>query len=787
MNHKTFQVLEFDKVLRQLATYTNFSAGEEAALRLQPTIHVEEARRWQAETREAYNLLNSGSDVTIGGSKDVRPAVGRAERGYTLLAEDFLNIRNTLSAARDLRRKIEKVGERYPNLLAIALLVEECPGLVATISATIDDRGEVLDTASVRLGSLRRDLRVAYGRLQEKLRSIINSYGVYLQEPIISLRNGRYVIPVRAESRGNIKGIVHDQSGSGATFWMEPLGTVDLNNEYRTLQIEEEKEIQRILAELSHKVAEQGEIIIRIVERMAEFDLIFAKAVYAGELNAIEPEFVPWHPQKPHNLHPGSTIWIKKARHPLLNQDTVIPTDLTLPDEVFLVLITGPNTGGKTVSLKTMGLMVLMAQSGLHIPANEAKISLFDRVFADIGDEQSIEQSLSTFSAHMTNIIRILNETDERTLILFDELGSGTDPAEGAAIAQAITEYLRDKGSTTFIATHYPELKAYATQTQGATNASLLFDVETLSPTYEMTIGIPGKSNALAIAKRLGLDSTILDQAMKILGTGSSETTQLLDSIYDMREKMASEEASVRLLRKKIERERQQLLDQLANIDPERQRVLAEARAQADKELEALRAEIRQVRQSLRSAQSQNTLKQLGKNVEAIAEKQREALEAQPLLAEPEVKRVRRLQVGDTVRVKSLNTKGEVVSLNGDEAEVALGQLRLKIRVDELEFKSRPVVEESGVSTSIAPSPGIELDIRGKRVEESLEELEKYLDSAVLARLPWVRIIHGKGTGRLREAIRQALSQHKAVLSWEEGQEGEGGAGVTVARLEELK
>ncbi|MCZ7669960.1 MAG: hypothetical protein M5U34_23685 [Chloroflexi bacterium] len=356
---------------------------------------------------------------------------------------------------------------------------------------------------------------------------------------------------LRADAKGRIKGIVHDHSGTGATLWLEPMVTVDLNNEYRGLQIREQDEIQRILAALSAKVAAQGDSIQRIVERLAELDLIFARAKYASTIHGVEPRFSEWRhfppprPPKhanerakwtppPPNPHPGSTIWIKGARHPLLDPDTVIPTHLTLDEETFIVLITGPNTGGKTVSLKTTGLMILMAQSGMQLPAIDARLTLFNNVFADIGDEQSIEQSLSTFSGHITNITRILAQVDDRSLVLFDELGSGTDPAEGAALAQAIVNFLRDKGATTFIATHYPELKLYASQTPGATNASLMFDLETLSPTYEMTIGLPGRSNALAIARRLGLDETILDDAMRQLGVGSHQAENMLDSIYDL-------------------------------------------------------------------------------------------------------------------------------------------------------------------------------------------------------------------------------------------------------------
>ncbi|MCA9925427.1 MAG: endonuclease MutS2, partial [Anaerolineales bacterium] len=479
---------------------------------------------------------------------------------------------------------------------AIAELIEECHGIVSTISQTIDDRGEVLDSASTKLANIRHEQRVVYGRIQDKLQKLLNSsQSQHLQEPIITMRSGRYVVPLRADAKGRVKGIVHDQSGSGATLWVEPLGTVDLNNDYRSLQLKEQEEIERILAELSGKIAEQGDAIKRIVERMAELDLIFARGRYAGMIDGIEPYFVEWRefeaprPPKhanerekwtppPPNLHPGSTIWIKGARHPLLPVGTVVPTDLTLDEETFTVLITGPNTGGKTVSLKTTGLMILMAQSGLHLPAVEARLTIFDNVFADIGDEQSIEQSLSTFSAHMTNIIHILRDVDDHSLVLLDELGSGTDPTEGAALAQSIVNFMRDKGATTFVATHYPELKLYASQAKGAVNASLLFDVDTLSPTYEMSIGIPGRSNAFAIARRLGLDATILDDAMRLVGEGSHEAEDLLDSIYALREKIQSQEAGTRLALRQAEAERDALTRPLEQIAEQRAEILAAAR-----------------------------------------------------------------------------------------------------------------------------------------------------------------------------------------------------------------
>jgi DNA mismatch repair protein MutS2 len=808
MNEKSARILEFDKVLEQLAELTSFSAGAELARALLPVADAELANRWQLETTEARTLLDRRSDVTIGGARDVRMQADRAERGFVLDPTELLDVRATIIAARQLRRKLLKAHEEYPNLAAVAELIEECPGIVSAIGGALDERGEVLDSASDKLASIRRQLRIVHNRIHEKLRALLSgSQNVYLQEPTITSRGGRYVVPLKANYKGRIKGIVHDQSNSGATLWIEPFNTVDLNNEFRSLGTAEEEEIRRILSELSGLVGEQADPVKRVVDRLAEIDLIFARARYAERLDAVMPELVAWRKRpklRPNQkrsaeeaavaaaLHPGSTIWVRGARHPLLDPDTVVPTDLLVNEDIFIVLITGPNTGGKTVSLKTTGLMALMAQSGLQLPAVEARLTVFDTVFADIGDEQSIEQNLSTFSGHMTNIVNILKEANERSLVLLDELGSGTDPAEGAALAQAIVGYLRDQGATTFVATHYPELKVYASQTPGATNASLLFDLETLMPTYEMSIGVPGRSNAFAIARRLGLDETVLADGLDLLGGSSTRAEGLLESIYEMREQIASQEAGTRLALRQAEEERQALQERLDNIAVEQQEALQESREQGRLELEALREEIRKARKKLRDAESLNKLKKLQKKSEKLEAQIPDPPDHAPDLVEPSKPRKKPddLQVGDTVFVSSLGKKGTVVDLGKHEAEVAVGRLRMRAQLDELVFKERP--QEKGAPQPEAPlpdgrsagkSPGLELDLRGKRVDEGLGILEQYLDSAFLAELPWVRIIHGKGTGRMREAVRDELKRNSHVASWEEGHDGEGGAGVTVAKL----
>lgn len=808
MDEKTLRILEFDKVRKILAGYTSFSAGTDLALVLKPTSDLFEAQRRQAETREALAMFETHSSITIGGARDVRRAVDNAEHGFTLLAEDFQAIKSTIVAARTLRRQLLKLEDEAPHLADIAVLIEECSGIVSAVSRTIDDRGEVLDSASPKLARIRQEEQMVYSRIHEKLQRLLNSsMNQYLQESIITMRGGRYVIPLRADAKGRIKGIVHDHSGSGATLWVEPMNTVELNNEYRGLHIREQEEINRILRDLSAMVAEQGDSIKRVVERMAELDLIFARANYASTIEAVEPFFVPWRsfdvprPPKhanerakwtppPLKLHPGSTIWVKGARHPLIDPEEVVPTNLTVDEDTFTVLITGPNTGGKTVSLKTIGLIVLMAQAGLHVPAIEARLTIFDGVFADIGDEQSIEQSLSTFSAHLTNIVRILEHVDDRSLVLLDELGSGTDPTEGAALAQSTVSFLRDKGATTFVATHYPELKIYASQTAGATNASLLFDIETLSPTYEMSIGIPGRSNAFAIARRLGLDETILDEAMRLVGSDSHEAEDMLDSIYSLREKMEAEEAGTRLAFNEAEATRNRLQKRLEEVEREREQILEETRAQADKELEEIRSELRRSRRKIRDAASLNLLKKVGKEVEKVEEERvkqtvphiKVATKASTKKKVQETRRA--LRVGDTVNVKSLGTRAEVIEVGKKEAVVAIGRMQMRAGYDDLEFKGSPVTEpEYEMISEPAISPGLELDLRGRRVEDGIEELGRYLDSAYLARLPWVRIIHGKGTGKLRVAVRESLSAHEFVGSWEEGKDGEGGAGVTVAKL----
>jgi DNA mismatch repair protein MutS2 len=787
---KALKTLEFDKILERLAGQASFSASVELVRALRPTSDLALARQWVAETTEARHLLEVNSDVSVGGARDIRPLASRAARGISLLPQELLDVRHTLQAGRRLKRSILRGDTAYPLLGAMAQGITECPDLVEAIDGALDDQGRVLDSASPKLARLRRELRIVRDRVQERLQRLLNSPSAqYLQEPLISQRGGRWVVPVQSSFKGRIRGIVHDQSASGATLWVEPMTTVDLNNEYREVQLREEEEVQRILAELSARVADKADPIHWTVEALAALDLAFAKAKYADAIRAVEPQLLPFRPAK--GLHPGSTVALIQARHPLLDRGTVVPIDVELDDDTYMVVITGPNTGGKTVSLKTVGLLTLMAQSGLHLPCTEATLSAFETVFADIGDEQSIEQSLSTFSGHMVNVVDILERADERSLVALDELGAGTDPTEGSALARAIMGTLRDKGVTTFVATHYPELKLYGHSTPGVTNASVEFDLETLAPTFRLRIGLAGRSNAFAIASRLGLDEEIIDQARGMISDSELRAEDLLESIHRAKNAAEAELETAQDVRAQVEGQRDALQDRLRAIDLERLRVLQDARIQAQAELDAFRDEMRQLRRELSAAGKPLVeIRKLRGEVERVA--QELADEPEPLAAVGALDDARpqpTIRVGDTVWIPTLKVEGEVLDLNGEQAEVQIGRLRTRADLTELEWRqSKPPErlerELPRSATRARPTTGIELDLRGERVEAALQRLDSFLDDALLGNVPWVRIIHGKGTGRLRTAVQEALKAHSGVRRYEDGKDGEGGWGVTVAHLE---
>ncbi len=808
MNVKHLTTLEFPKVLARLATYASFSAGEEKARTLMPATSLEEAR-WQLETTsEARALLDVKSDTTLGGAHDVRPLAGVAQRGGVLSPPELLDVRDTLVSAHTLHRTISRLEGQFPHLARIADRIQLCPGIVEEINRCLDERGNVRDDASPELARIRRDTRIAHDRIQDKLRRIIQSPQnlPLLQEPLITQREGRYVIPLKADFRGRIRGVVHDVSASGATIFIEPLAVVELNNAWRELQLAEAQEVNRILGHLSALVAERAAEIEQTVEALAELDLAFSKAKYAEAINATAPELVPFHstprPSDHSDTHPGSTVRFLGARHPLLDPQKVVPIDVVLDEETHVLVITGPNTGGKTVSLKTVGLLTLMAQAGLHLPVESGSaLSPFEAVYADIGDEQSIEQNLSTFSSHLINIISFIDQADKYSLVLLDELGAGTDPAEGAALARALLDHFRRRGATAFVATHYPELKTYAQLTPGVRNACVEFDSDTLSPTYKLTIGLPGRSNAFAIAQRIGLPQEVVEEARRMVSPDALRAEDMLADIHRLRIQAARARDEAIEARTEAETLARQLRERLEAIEQERREILEQAREEATADLEALRAEVRALRRRLQMTAAP---------LEAVAavEEAAGALEARVPGSEPlerlelpggadglagltEALSVQRpIQPGDTVWVRPLNAEGQVLEISGGEAEVRVGPARARVSTTMLELRSPPSSiltreeeEDGDFRVSAAPSPGVRLDLRGCTVEEALARLDQHLDAALRAGLPWVHIIHGKGTGALRRAVRAFLADHPLISTFEAGGDGEGGEGVTIAKL----
>ncbi len=798
MNPKTYEKLELNKILAQLAAYAAFSASHELLEALEPTGDLREAQRRQQETTEARTLLEEKSTTSVGGARDVRSDVEGAARGVTLNPGQLLTIKATLEAGISLKRTINSVADRFPLLAETAYNLYDDRHLIAVINRIVNEHGEILDSASVRLAQIREELRAARDRLHSRLQTIITSSknAPYLQEALITTRSGRYVIPIKADARGRIKGIIHDQSSSGATLFIEPTITVEINNQIRELELAEQEEIHRILMEVTEEVGQEADYITWSVEALAILDVAFAKAKYAAAKHANPPTLIGFDPERT----PGSTIKLYNARHPLLDPRTAVPINAELDPETYILILTGPNTGGKTVSLKTVGLLTLMAQCGLHLPASEESVlTVFETVYADIGDEQSIEQSLSTFSAHLTHIIQILEAADDRSLVLLDELGSGTDPAEGSAIARAILNDLWRRGITTFVATHYPDLKLYAHHTEGVLNASVEFDVETLAPTYRLIVGLPGRSNALAIATRLGLPAHIIEEGRSYVGEGDLQADDLLDEIHRARESIRQIEERLKASEAETIKLQRQLRDRLEDIEEERREIIEQAQSQAFAELDDVRAELRSMRQraartpapeAAAALPTKDELETIEAKVEAIEESieapvERVVTPAPDLPAQPVPQR--ELRPGDRVYVRNLNTEGEIVSIDsGDNIEVQLGNMRLRVDADNLEWlpqSKEKVVEKRGVTAPKVESPGLEIHLRGFIVEEALAALDDYLDQAYLAELPWVRIVHGKGTGALRKAIQDTLQSHPLIKEYKRAPDNQGGDGVTIAYL----
>jgi len=793
ISEKTLETLEFHKILDQLAQHTSFSAGTELAKDVMPTTDLEEARMWQRETAEAYDMVIHDRAYTLAGARDIRDEAMSAVRSVVIDAHILLDIRYTLRRSEVLKRNLYKQRYEYPLLAELVEEIDDCKALQDTIASSINDNGEVKDTASTKLAMIRRDLKVAFDRLQSKLNRIATSKSnaPILQEQIVTQRNGRYVVPLKADHKGKIKGIIHDTSSSGATLFIEPLDTVELNNAWREAQIAEEKEIRRILAELTDLVAEDSESIVRNVEILGYLDFTLAKARYAQEIQAVMPTLTDWK-SKNDPAHPGSSIQLKQARHPML-KGHVVPIDVEFDDDTWVLVITGPNTGGKTVSLKTVGIAVAMAQSGLHVPADEVELTIFEGIYADIGDEQSIEQSLSTFSSHMTNIIHILRECDDRSLVILDEVGAGTDPAEGSALARALLNHLLNAGVTTMVTTHHPELKIYGVETRGVRNASVEFNLETLAPTYRLIVGLPGRSNALAIASRLGLDDNIIESARGMVATEDLVADDLLDEIQRTRHEILSQNEEITALRLELQSQKEDLQGRLDNIEDERRDVVRAARRNAEEELEDFRKQLKKLQRDMRTAgmpldqlralqeAADKMVGWVSKPMDEDAVEQVEDVDWKP-------------RVGDTVFLDSLNSEGTIVELEQKEATVQVGNLKVRAKYRDMRKRNRSERRAAArgkqqykrSQTTLPPqieSPGLELDLRGERVDSALERLDRYIDAAYLSGLPFGRIIHGKGTGKLRQAVREYLQGHALVSKVTGANQNEGGAGVTIIHM----
>lgn len=785
---KDYKSLELDKILQQLANETTCADAAALAAEIEPDTDLKHVARLLQETDDAFVLMAKFGAPSFYGMTNVTNALRRAQAGGVLNLPELLAVAGTLRAIRsvsDWRKKSESVKTaldyRFETLQPNKFIEER-------ISMTVASEEEVADTASVALAAIRRKIRAASLRVREQLDKMIRSqtYQKYLQEAIVTQRGGRYVVPVKAEFRNEVKGLVHDSSGSGATVFIEPIGVVEANNEIRVLRADEQEEIDRILAELSREVGEFADGIVQSYRAAVELNLIFAKGQLAYKMKAVVPK-----------LNDAGRVCIKAARHPLIDKNKVVPTDLLLGQEFDALIVTGPNTGGKTVSLKTAGLLTLMAMCGLMIPAAEgSEIAVFRHVLADIGDEQSIEQSLSTFSAHMTNIIRILDKADDSSLILIDELGAGTDPVEGAALAISIIEAMREKGAKVMATTHYAELKAYALRTDGVENGCCEFDVATLRPTYRLLIGVPGKSNAFAISKRLGMPEGIVERAKTLVSEESTMFEEVVTRLEDSRRKMEDERRDAerhRMDAERMVREAQAARDRAEkDAKHEIERAQREAAALVQKtrqqaqglldELDALRREKNAMLTAEQKARLKAGIRSLEKASDPVREKR----------ADEDYVLPRPLQVGDNVLIYDIDKAAVVLELpkTGDQVLVQAGIIKTRVPMKNLRLTDKkPKEKRLGGHrnvTKAAPDDSSvrnELDVRGMNLEEALMEVDAFIDHALLRNLNMLTIIHGKGTGVLRSGIQQHLKRHKAVKTFRLGVYGEGESGVTVVEL----
>ena len=785
MNEKALRVLEYYKIKDILKGYTQTIAAKDLIDELRPYNNIYEIREHLEETKEAFALLTKKGSPPFEGIYDVRDALSRVEKGAALMPGQLLRIAQMLRCARRFKDYIShKEGEEsYRVIEDICIGIVPFKKLEDDIFIAIIGEDEISDKASTTLYNIRKSLKEKNSSVKDKVNGLIRSNAKFLQDALYTIRGDRYVLPVKAEHKGAVPGLVHDQSSSGSTLFIEPMSLVNLNNEIKELMLKEKAEVERILAELSAKVYGSITAVKNNANIVWELDFIFAKAKYASEINGSCP-----------NVNEDGVVDIIEGRHPLINPKVVVPSSVYLGREYTSLVITGPNTGGKTVTLKTVGLLHLMAMSGLMIPAKEhSTVSFFNEVFADIGDEQSIEQSLSTFSSHMTNIVNIINEADKKSLVLFDELGAGTDPTEGAALAVSILENLRRRGTRIVATTHYSELKGYALKTTGVENASVEFDVETLRPTYRLLIGVPGKSNAFEISKRLGLPEYIISEAKENIST---DTLQFEDLIQSLQEKSIKAEADAReaeKLKLEIAKIKEKYEEKMYNFQKTKDNAIIEAQREAKRYIKAAKEEADSILKNIREMEmmgySSDARQKLEQERKKLKEKLEKAEDKAATAARDDGEELTKVKEGQEVYLPSLNQKVIVLSQpdNKGEVQVQAGIMKINVKLKELraskvtqEEKKRIVKKQINLNMSSVASS---VDLRGMDSEEAIFTVDKYLDDAYRAGYHEVSIIHGKGTGVLRQAITDMLKRHSHVKSHRLGNYGEGGTGVTVVEL----
>lgn len=793
MNKKVLKTLEYNKILDRLASYAASEEIKKRCLELVPGTDIDEINDLQKTTADALGRLYKDSSITFVGIHNVHASLKRLDIGGALNTTELLRIGSLLEVAKRAKAydRSDRVDDKTDSLTPFFTELEPLSPLHDEIKRCILSEDEIADDASPALFKIRKSIRGMNDRIHAQLTTIMNNSTTrtYLQDAVVTMRDGRYCLPVKAEAKGQVPGMMHDQSSSGSTLFIEPMAVVNLNNELKELFIKEQDEINIILADLSNRVAENAMALETDYQVLSELDFIFAKASLAKSYNGVAPEF-----------NEKGIINIRHGRHPLLDSKTVVPIDVRLGEEYKQLIITGPNTGGKTVSLKTVGLLTLMGQAGLHIPAGDrSMLAIFYEVFADIGDEQSIEQSLSTFSSHMTNIVRILEKADDQSLCLFDELCSGTDPTEGAALAISILNKLHQYGSVTMATTHYSELKVYALSTDGVENACCEFNVETLSPTYRLLIGIPGKSNAFAISQKLGLSENIIEDARTRISDKDIDFEDLISNLEASRQTIEKEQLEINQYKAEIETLKKQLESKQERLDQNKEKILREANEEAYKILkEAKDLADETIRNFNKYGQGQAPMSQMEKertNVRnKLSEKEKSISGLKKQNKAPNHKVPKKLRIGDSVLVLSMNLKGTVHTLPNAKGDlyVQMGILRSLVNINDLvlveDADSSPAKKYGGGGSKIKMSKAMnvssEINLIGKTTDEAIALLDKYLDDAYIAHIASVRIVHGKGTGALRKAVHQYLRRQKHVKEFHLAEFGEGDAGVTIAKFE---